>query len=197
LHLGSDDGIVVWMAARSRLTYDDYAALPDDGNRYELLAGVLYVVPAPNPLHQRVSKRLQRQLEAFFEERGLGEVFDAPVDVILGCHDVAEPDILVVGSPQQISHRAIEGAPLLVVEVLSPSSRRHDRVLKAERYLTLGVGHYWIVDPESRELACMRATQGKWELVASGRGDDEVCDPSWPALTIRLAVLWKAPPQRL
>ena len=184
------------MSVRPQLTYEDYAAVPAEGKRYELLAGELYVVPAPSPLHQRVSKRLQRQLEAFFEEKGLGEVFNAPVDVILGSHDVAEPDILVVARPSQISHRAIEGPPALVVEVLSPSSRHHDRVTKAARYLALGVEHYWIVDPDARHLLCQRAKAAKakeerWVVAAQGHGDEIVQDPSWPELAIDLARLWR------
>lgn len=176
-----------------KLTYEDYAALPDDGRRHEVLAGELYVVPAPGPQHQRASKRLQRQLEAFFEEKGVGEVFNAPVDVILGRHDVAEPDILVVGEPGQISQRGIEGPPLLVVEVLSPSSHRYDRVTKAARYLALGVQHYWILDPDKRELTCLRAKDDAWSVVASGRADADVRDPSWPEMAICLGPLWSPP----
>ena len=182
------------MATRAKLTYDDYAALPDDGRMYELLAGELYVVPSPDTGHQRASKRLQRQLEAFFEERRLGEVFDAPTDLILGLHDVAVPDILVTAGGGQISPRGIEGPPLLVVEVLSPSTRRHDRVTKAARYLALGVEHYWVLDPSARELTCLHAKEGAWTVVASGAGADRVTDPAWPALTIDLGVLWAPSP---
>ena len=78
---------------KRKLDYDDYLRLPDDGKRYEILDGELYVTPAPSPLHQRVSKRLQRKREDYFEARGLGEVFNAPIDMILGRHDVAQPDI--------------------------------------------------------------------------------------------------------
>jgi Uma2 family endonuclease len=159
-----------------------------------LLAGELYVVPSPGTSHQRAAKRLQRQLDAFFEERALGEVFIAPTDVILGTHDVAVPDIVVVARTSQIVPRGIEGPPLLVVEVLSPSSHRYDRVIKAGRYLALGVEHYWIVDPVSRELTCLRAINGEWQTVAVGCGDDDVTDPSWPDLTIALAMLWKGTP---
>jgi Uma2 family endonuclease len=73
---------------KTTFEYADLANTPDDRQRYELLDGQFYVTPAPNPLHQRVSKRLQRQLEDYFETRGLGEVFDAPVDVILSRYDV-------------------------------------------------------------------------------------------------------------
>jgi Uma2 family endonuclease len=182
------------MATRTKLTYDDYAALPDDGKRYEVLAGELYVVPAPTPFHQRESKRLQRQLEAFFEEKGLGEVFNAPLDVILGPHDVAQPDILVVLDPLQLSQRGVERAPDLVVEVLSPSNRNYDRIKKAGRYLATGVEHYWILDPEARHLQCLRAQDGAWIIVAEGKDDDRVTDPSWPDLAIEIAALWKPPP---
>jgi len=107
---------------KTKLDYDDLATAPEDGNRYELLDGDLFVTPAPSPQHQRASKRLQRQLEHYFEERGLGEVFNAPLDVILTRRDVVEPDLVVVADAQQISARGIEGAPMLVVEILSPST---------------------------------------------------------------------------
>ena len=179
------------MVLKQKFTYDDYAALPDDGKRYELLAGELYVVPAPNLSHQDVAKRLFRKLDKFFEGNNLGEVFFAPLDVIFGLHDVAEPDILVVTDPSQFSTRGIEGPPALVVEILSPSNRKHDLVTKARRYLELRVEHYWIVDPDARHLLCQRATGNRWVTVAEGRDTDRVCDPAWPDLTIDLADLWR------
>jgi len=179
------------MALKQKLTYDDYAALPDDGKRYELLAGELYVVPAPNLSHQDVAKRLFRKLDTFFEGNKLGEVFFAPLDVVFGQHDVAEPDILVVTDPSQFSTRGIEGPPSLVVEILSPSNRKHDLVTKAQRYLELRVEHYWIVDPDARHVMCLRATNDRWDIVAEGRDGDRVCDPAWPDLAIDLADLWR------
>lgn len=124
---------------KQKLDYGDLAHTPDDGRRYELLEGALLVSPSARPLHQRVSKRLQRQREAYFEDKGLGEVFDAPVDVILTMHDVVVPDLVVVTTPPQVTERAIEVAPALIVEILSPSTRARDRNLKAERYAALGV----------------------------------------------------------
>jgi Uma2 family endonuclease len=147
------------MKTRTVLTADDYFALPDDGKQYELLAGELYVNPTPSFPHQDVAKRLFLILQRFFERKGLGEVFFAPLVVVLGQHDVAEPDLMVVADSSQFSQRGIEGPPLLVVEILSPSNARHDRVTKAARYLALGVEHYWIVDPGGNHLMCQRAEE--------------------------------------
>jgi len=174
-----------------KLDYDDYLRLPDDGKRYEILDGELYVTPAPSPLHQRVSKRLQRKLEDYFEARGLGEVFDALIDMILGRHDVAQPDILVVANPGQISGRGIEGAPLLVVEVLSPSTRRHDREVKMRRYAALAIPHYWIVDPEGHWIACYRLEGGAYRHVLTAEGNTQLIPTDWPDLIIPLADLWR------
>src|SRR6266849_3849300 len=92
---------------KGKLGYEDYARLPSgDGKRYEVLDGALYATPAPSPLHQRLSKRLQRRLEDYFEVRGLGEVFNAPIDVLLAQHDIVEPD-LVIGDQQR---HALDGA---------------------------------------------------------------------------------------
>ena len=176
---------------KRKLEYEDYARLPDDGKRHEILDGELYVTPAPSPLHQRVSKRLQRKLEDYFEARGLGEVFDAPIDMILGRHDIAQPDLLVVTDADQISGRGIEGAPLLAVEVLSPSTRRHDREVKRRRYAALAVPHYWIVDPEARRLECYRLADGDYQHVLTGDGGVTITHPDWPELPIALADLWR------
>src|SRR3990172_9661557 len=169
---------------KQKLDYSDYACIPPDGKRYEILEGELYVSPAPSPLHQRASKRFQRQIEAYFEARGLGEVFDAPIDVILTLHDVVQPDLVVVTDPAQISRRGIEGAPALVVEVLSPTTRDHDRTTKARRYAALGVRHYWVLDPEGSRLDCYRLEGGEYVLAARAEGDQSLTHPDWPGLTL-------------
>ena len=179
------------MGRRTQLTYDDFAALPDDGKHYELLAGVLYVNPSPGLPHQHTTKMAFLQIREYFEGNGLGEVFFAPFDVILSEHDVAEPDILVVAATSQFSQRGVEGPPALVVEVISPSSRKYDRVTKAARYLALGVEHYWIIDPKAKHVLCQRAERGEWVVVAEGRDSDTVCDPAWPDLVITLKDLWR------
>lgn len=120
------------------------------------------------------------------------EVFVAPVDVILGPHDVFQPDLVVVRDSTQVSARGIEGPPLLVVEVLSPATRPQDRGTKARRYASFGVPHYWIVDPEEKVLECHRLGAGAaYEQVAGATGREVVRHPDWPDLQVRLGDLWR------
>lgn len=175
---------------KSKLDYSDYADLPNDGKRYEIIDGDLYVTPAPGPAHQHALGKLFRCLQDYFEARGIGEVFFAPIDLILTVRDVVQPDLVVTES-RQVSARGIEGAPLLVVEILSPSTRSQDRNVKAQRYATLGVPHYWIVDPEARRLECYRLESGAYALVVEEAGSAEIGHPDWPGLTIALTRLWR------
>jgi Uma2 family endonuclease len=176
---------------KRKLHYSDLKVTPDDGARYELVRGELLVTPSPSLMHQRVSKRLSRTLMEYFEDRSIGEVFVAPTDVILTNHDVFVPDLLVVGHPADLSKRGIEGPPLLVVEILSPSTRRQDRGPKARRYAELGVDHYWIVDPDRRRVECHRLVQGSFRPVVHAEGNTTLVHPSWDGLTVDLAALWR------
>ena len=173
------------------LDFSDYEAAPDDGNRYEIFGGHVYVSACPTTQHQRVARRLLRCLESYFmDEHALGEVFFAPMAVILTNHDIAEPDLLVVDDPDLISKRGVEGPPLLVVEILSPSSVKHDRGVKFERYAELGIRHYWIVDPEADRIECLQLDGSRYELVTEGRDDDTLRHPAWDGLVIELAGIW-------
>lgn len=176
---------------KTRIDYDDYCAIPPDGKRYELLDGQVQVTPAPSPLHQRVSKRLQRLLEAYFEEAGRGEVFNAPIDLILTPHDVVQPDLVVVTNPSQVSTRGIEGVPLLVIEVLSPATTVYDRTTKAQRYAALGIPHYWLVDPETCSIQCFRSREAAYQPVGSFGPEDTLTHPDFPDLRLGLAALWR------
>ena len=137
------------------LTYDDLVELPDDGQRYEIIDGVLIVSPAPIANHQRVLKRLVRVFDDFANETRSGEVFFAPFDVQLGYHDIVEPDLVFIASKQGRvpgQDHKFDGSPVLVLEVISPSSRQTDRVRKMALYARSGVLEYWIADPEQRML---------------------------------------------
>ena len=146
------------------LTYDDLRATPDDGRRYELLEGELCVTPAPSTTHQRISRNLEFILHAHVVAARLGEILDAPVDVIFADTTVVEPDLLFVSSARSglISERGVEGAPDLVVEILSPSTQQRDLGLKRQLYARHRVPHYWCVDPAARTLT---------ELVLAGDPD--------------------------
>jgi Uma2 family endonuclease len=142
------------MPTRALLTYSDYAALPDDGRRYELHWGEISVTPAPGTRHQGAIVNLISLLNEHVRSRGLGKVFVAPTDCILSNVTVVQPDVLYIAADRLaiISDRGIEGAPTLVVEVLSPSTARLDRDRKMKLYAEHGVPFYWIVDPESRSV---------------------------------------------
>jgi Uma2 family endonuclease len=138
------------MAARTGLTYADYAAIPDDGRRYELRGGELSVTPAPGTRHQRILRDPLVILHEHVTRGRLGQIFPAPVDCILSDNTVLQPDLVFVGTERGaiVSERGIEGAPTLVVEILSPSTVGTDRVAKADLYARHANPSYWIVDPD-------------------------------------------------
>ena len=136
----------------TKLTYEDYLQFPEDGRRHEIIDGDHYVSAPPFVPHQRIVKRLMVQFYRRIEETGLGEVLPAPVATVLSDTDVVEPDLVVVLAPNAsvITRERIDGAPDLVVEILSPSTAHRDRGLKLDLYQKSGVAEYWIVDTERR-----------------------------------------------
>ena len=136
------------------LTYEDYVLLPNDRNRYEILEGELTVTPAPSTKHQSVSAKLFKLLSRHIDGRDLGKLFYAPIDLILDPTTILQPDLIFVFSAHQhiITERAIEGIPDLVVEILSPTTSRTDRVTKAQIYARHKVPAYWIVDPDQESI---------------------------------------------
>lgn len=176
---------------KRKLDYSDLQITPDSGTRYELLRGDLYVTPSSSPMHQSVSGQLLLQLVAYFHTRGLGQVFYAPLDLILTEQDVFVPDLLVIADSSYITKRGIEKAPLLVVEILSPSTRTTDLGAKSRRYAELGVEHYWIVDPEERRLRCYRSVDGAFQPLVEAAGDATLVHPAWDGMTIDVGALWR------
>lgn len=142
--------------AKVRFNYGDYCLLPED-KQYDLLDGELYMAPAPSSRHQRLLLKLVRLLADFVEAHGLGEVYIAPLDVILSEEDVLQPDLLFVAQERRgiVSERGCEGPPDLVVEILSPATERRDRELKRKVYAKFGVSEYWLVDPEAQSIEVM------------------------------------------
>jgi Uma2 family endonuclease len=155
------------------LTYEDYAALPNDGNRYEILEGELAVTPAPSTKHQTASVNLTVLLTQHIREKDLGKLFHAPIDLILESAAVLQPDLLFVSKARQhiITDRAIEGAPDLVIEILSPTTSRSDRVTKAQIYARHKVAAYWIVDPEHEAVEIYLLNVDSYRLVVTLQGE--------------------------
>jgi Uma2 family endonuclease len=133
-------------------TAEDVRALPEDGNRYECIDGVLLVTPAPRPRHQRACLELVYTLGAFVRQHALGELLCSPADIELQPGTLVQPDLFVyrtAGGVRAQAWRDITGL-LLAIEVLSPGTARRDRGLKREFYQRTGVGEYWIVDLDAR-----------------------------------------------
>ena len=138
----------------TKLTYEEYVLFPDDGNRHEIIDGRHYMNAAPNLRHQAVSRHIQFQLYEQIELTKLGEVINAPIDLQLSSFDVVQPDIVVVlVSNRIITTTKTKGVPDLVIEILSPSNRKHDLELKKQLYEQFAVTEYWIVDPENQTVS--------------------------------------------
>ena len=174
------------------LTYKDYEVLPADGRRYEIHEGELSVTPAPSPQHQRILGNLNEILRQHVKARGLGEVFFAPIDCILGETTIVQPDLIYLDAARLslVSGRGIEGAPTLVVEILSPSTTLIDRNAKRQLYRRYGVPHYWIVDPEARTIEAYSLSEGEYQLVMRAAGSVAVSLPPFFDLALVPASLW-------
>lgn len=155
LVLPERDDARAWPAP-GKWTYDDYRLLPDDGQRYEVIRGFLYVSPAPSVVHQRTVGRLFRELDRFVSDHGLGEVLMAPLDVLLprGIATPVQPDLVFFRTGNEPSANALnfQGVPDLVIEVLSPSSRRLDLGVKLAAFRDVGVPEAWFADPQARTI---------------------------------------------
>ncbi|MGH9189156.1 MAG: Uma2 family endonuclease [Acidimicrobiales bacterium] len=165
------------------LTYDDLQELPDDGRRHELLDGMLVVTPAPGGPHQVVVGALYRLLHA---ARSPGtSVLIAPVDLLLSQTTVLQPDVVVVEAAEALEHK-LTLPPLLVAEVLSPSTRAYDLGSKMLTYAAAGIGWYWVVDPTRPvDVRVFRLDDGRYEEVGGASGDERLTveDPYALSLT--------------
>ena len=142
-----------------KLTYEDYLLVPEDDDlRHELIEGEHEVTPAPGRWHQHVLANLHLLLGAFVREHGLGEVYFAPFEVKFSIWSAVQPDLIFVSRARQeaFTERGIEGPPDLVVEVLSPSTRKRDQTRKLALYEKHAVPEYWIVDHEQRRVLVHR-----------------------------------------
>ena len=158
---------------RTKLTYDEYVQLPDDGRRHEIIDGEHCVSPSPGSSHQNASRHIQFALYDQIEKTGMAQVFNAPMDLELSPVDVVQPDLIVVLNERReiILPSRIRGVPDLVVEILSPSTADRDQGVKRLLYEAAGVPEYWVVDIEDRAVL-------KYVLSDEGYGEASSCHES-------------------
>ncbi len=174
--------------AQGSWTYDDYAALPNDGHRYEIANGVLVMAPAPSPEHQSIAIHIAYYLFPHIELAGIGKLFTAPIDVELGPKHVYQPDVVVVLNAhlERIGKKKIIGAPDLVVEIASPSTIAYDRLTKYEKYAQSGIAEYWIVKPTTRTVEVMILDHGEYRSLGVFRGQEIPPSRIVPALSAQV-----------
>ncbi|PRX72194.1 Uma2 family endonuclease [Cohnella sp. SGD-V74] len=168
------------------VTYDDYAAMPDDGNRYEIIDGVLEMMsPGPMAIHQGVSRELFLVLQSC---RSKYEIYYAPFDVILSRTTVLQPDIIMIHHSRLdiVKKHGVEGAPDLVIEILSPSTRKRDKVVKAAAYAKHKVPEYWLVDPEARTLEQYWLDGERYDLKELYEEGDRISSDKLPCVSFKL-----------
>ena len=150
----------------AKMNYDQLCLLPEDGNQYELFDGELVMTPSPRARHQEIVGKLYVLLQQYVQANSLGKVYVAPLDTIMDEFTVVQPDILFVSKERvaEVVKERIEGAPDLVVEVLSPSTFHKDLRRKMRVYSQFGVREYWIVDPEEETIELHQRVGEKLQL---------------------------------
>ncbi len=151
-------------------TYEDYRRLPEDGMTYEIIEGELHMAPAPIPMHQDSNSEMITALRNFSKQNNAGKAFVAPIDVILpGIAEPVQPDVLFILKERLhiVKPTRIEGAPDLVVEVLSPSNASIDRGKKFRAYARAGVREYWLIDPLARTIEIFVLRAGEYHLLGN------------------------------
>lgn len=147
-----------------KFTYQDYLHMPED-RRCELIEGEFAMVPSPNEHHQSISREIEYALLGFVKKNKSGFVYYAPFDVVLSDEDVVQPDIIYVSKERKdiITEDNIQGAPDLLVEILSPHRSYRDREIKRKLYCKYGVKEYWIVDPMKQTVEVLSLTEGGYK----------------------------------
>jgi Uma2 family endonuclease len=175
-----------------KLTYDDFLLLPDDGKRHELIDGEHYVTPSPNPRHQRILRKLCLVIDNYLRVHPIGEVFFAPLDVVMSEHDVVEPDVLYLSrerAAEVLVPEHVRGVPELVAEIASRGTRKRNETIKRALYERAGVTEYWVVDPEIEVVRVYRKGADGFERPVELRRDagDTLTTTLLPGLEIPLA----------
>ncbi len=172
---------------KKKCTYEDYLKTPED-TRYELIHGELLMTPSPVPRHQLISGRLELKLREYVMKHNLGEIYDAPCDVYLDNENVVQPDVLFIsqGRLNIVGKKNIQGAPDLVIEIISDYSVYRDMVQKKKLYALFGVPEYWIVVPEEEEIQMYLLKKGTYRPFRTYSKGDVLETPSLKGLRIDL-----------
>jgi Uma2 family endonuclease len=194
--MAAEDAMPPTARPDTRFTLEDFELFPDDGQRHELIDGEHVVTSSPNTRHQRLVQRLHLALgEHLRQHIEQGEVFLAQFDVVLSFHDVVEPDLLLISGdqPEILTATNVQGAPALVVEVLSEATRKRDEQTKRRLYERAGVREYWLVDPELDLIKVFRrSADGRLPRIAelSAEERDTLTTPLLPGFSLRLDALF-------
>ena len=171
-------------------TYDDFVLFPDDGKRHEIIDGEHYVTPSPNTKHQVVAGNLHMAVGTYLRSQPIGAVFLAPFDVVFSHFDVVEPDLLYISKARRsvLTEMHVRGAPDLVMEILSPGTRKTDEITKRGLYEGAGVQEYWIVDPALETIKIYRRSDDAFALAAElfAEQQDVLTSPLLPGFAVSL-----------
>jgi Uma2 family endonuclease len=175
-----------------KLTYDDYVLFPDDGMRHELIDGEHYVTPSPSLKHQKVSGNLHLMIGVWLLSHPIGQIFYAPFDVVFSKFDVVEPDLLYISNDRAqavLTAANVQGAPEIVIEIGSPSTRARDETIKRRLYERSDVTEYWVVDPELDVIRVYRREGERFgrPVELSAEVGDALTTPILPGLEITLS----------
>ncbi len=175
---------------QKKWTYEEYYKL-DDEKRYEILSGELIEMSSPSSEHQIITGNLSSLIWVFLKENNLGQMIPSPIDVIFDENNTFQPDIVFISNEnkQIIQERGIFGAPDMVVEILSKSTKKKDRGLKFKAYKKFGVREYWLVDPGKRSMEVFVLEKSEFTLYCSVHNDDPLKSRIFPSFSVRFSGL--------
>ncbi len=180
-----------------KFTYADYLLFPEDGRRHELIDGEHYVTPSPITKHQKILVNLLISVGSNLQKTKAGQVLAAPMDVILSDRDIVQPDLLFISKNRGaiLTEKNIQGAPDLLVEILSNSTRKTDEIFKRKLYEQHQISEYWIIDPELEtvkvyRLSTIKSYERMEELTLET--DNTLTTPLLPDWQLRLKQLFES-----
>lgn len=178
--------------AKNLYDWDDYRSWTDN-ERYEIINGELFnMSPAPTPRHQIIQQKLSQIFGEYFDGKPC-QVLPSPIDVKLSNYDIVQPDIVIVCKPEQITRTHIEGAPALVVEILSKSTALYDRIRKLQLYAKSGIKEVWLVTPYPHLVEVLLLDGASYRIVGAYTRTDKLKSPTFPDMKIALDRVFNFP----